>query len=68
MLEALAPVRALGRAPEIAVDHDDVARGPTERDGAVDKLILALQALGVALYLRQRRLADIDIGRTTEVR
>lgn len=67
-LEALAPVRALGRQPEITVDHDDVARGPAEGDGAVDKLILTLQALGVSLDLRQRRLADVHICRTTQVR
>ena len=67
-LEAVATLRARARATQVAVDHDHLAGIPAERDRALSQLVLAFQALGVALDLRERALAHIHDRAPTPVR
>ncbi len=57
------PVLGRGsRLAEVFVEDADPVVGPAEGDGACAQGVLALGALGVALHLAQRRLADIQHG------
>ena len=60
-LEAVAPIGALPRAAEVGVDDYHLAGVPAERDRPLAQLVLALQALGVVLDLRHRRLAHVYV-------
>jgi hypothetical protein len=61
LLEAVPALRARARAAEVRVDHDHLARVPAERDRPLGQLVLALQALGVALDLGERALAHVHV-------
>jgi hypothetical protein len=67
LLEAVAAPRARARAAQIAVDHDDLAGVPAERDRALGELVLALQALAVALDLSERALAHVHVRLAREM-
>ena len=46
-LEAFATPRRRGTVADIGVDHDDVSRGPTERNGAVAPRVLMLDLISL---------------------
>jgi hypothetical protein len=52
---------------EVGVDGDDLVVVPTESDSPAAKVILASGALGVLDDLAQSGLADIQIGRASQV-
>jgi hypothetical protein len=66
-LEPIARVDTLARPALVLIDHDHLRDAPAERHRALDQLVLALPALSVALDLRHRRLAHVDVRPALQV-
>ena len=66
-LEAAAAFGAGAGQAEVVVDHGDLLDGPSERDRALPKVILAPRALRVLEHLAEGGLADVEVGGPLEV-
>jgi hypothetical protein len=67
-LEACAIGSRSAGLPEIRVDHDNAVVMPAERERSLAKRVLTFGALGIFQYLTRRRLPDIQIGISFQVR